>query len=44
MTENGYYTGTADNSKSEELQAAYTIRQTVIWEDYLRNNNRNGKN
>jgi hypothetical protein len=43
LNEYGCYTGTAEDSHSEEEQAAYAIRAAVLWEDYLKDNGRNGK-
>lgn len=44
MTENGTYTGTASNSVSESDQAALTVRQTVIWDWFLKTKNIKGFN
>lgn len=43
LTEAGWYTGTSSYAVSEETQAKYLIRQAVLWEDYLKTNNRNGE-
>lgn len=43
LDETGWYTGTAENAKTEEQQASYAIRSAVLWEDYLKDNNRNGR-
>ena len=42
LDETGWYTGTAENAKTEEQQAAYAVRSAVLWEDYLKDNNREG--
>lgn len=42
LTENGWYTGSADKAVSRENQGAYLIRNSVIWEDFLKDNNRTG--
>ena len=43
LDETGWYTGTAENAKTEEQQAAYAVRSAVLWEDYLKDNNREGR-
>lgn len=43
LDEFGCYTGTADLAHSEEEQAAYAIRAAVLFEDYLKDNNRKGR-
>lgn len=43
LDETGWYTGTAENAKTEEQQAAYAVRSAVLWEDYLKDNNRKGR-
>lgn len=44
MTENGTYTGTYSKAVSEQTQAAFTIRQTVIWDWFLKAKNIKGYN
>jgi len=43
LDETGWYTGTAENAKTEKQQAAFAVRSAVLWEDYLKDNNRNGR-
>lgn len=43
LDETGWYTGTAEDAKTEEQQAAYAVRSAVLWEDYLKDNNRKGR-
>jgi len=44
MTENGAYTGTAQNAVSESEQAAYAIRFPVIFDSFLNSINTTGEN
>lgn len=44
MTENGAYTGTAENSVNERVQASYAIRLPVIFDSFLDSKNRTGEN
>ena len=44
MTENGAYTGTAQNAVSEREQAAYAIRFPVIFDSFLNSINTTGEN
>lgn len=43
LTEAGWYEGATSNAVTKEMQAAYTIRQKVIWDAYLKDNNRTGE-
>jgi hypothetical protein len=42
LTETGYYTGTDTDAVSEEEYASLVIRNKIIWDDYLKDNNRKG--
>ena len=42
LTENGWFTGTANNSLTEQQQAAALIRNKIIWDDFLADNSRDG--
>lgn len=44
MTENGKYTGSAMNSVTEADQAAMLVRQTAIWDSFLKSKNIDGEN
>lgn len=43
LTEAGWFTGDSTYAVPEEVQAKYLIRQAVLWEDYLKTNNRKGE-
>lgn len=43
LTETGYYTGTADYAVSEDKQASLLVRSKLVWDNYLKDNGRNGE-
>lgn len=43
LTETGYSTATSSNNSTETEQASYAIRTKVLWDNYLKENGRNGE-
>ena len=43
VTETGYSTATSDNNSTEAEQASYAIRTKVLWDNYLKQNGREGE-
>lgn len=43
FTETGYFTGTGADAVSEKTQASYMIRMQVLWDQFLKTRNREGK-